>query len=226
MKLTWHGHAFFEVETRQGKSIVIDPFTDNPLTQTRPEDLDPDLVLVTHGHFDHAGCVAELDAPVLAIFEIATWLERQGREAMGMNIGGTHHFGDIKIWMAPAVHSGGLPEEGSPTLGNGGASTGFLIDDGKTRFYHAGDTALFGDMKTVIGDVMKPDVAALPIGDFYTMGPEHAAIAARWLGVKKAIPMHYSTFPGIEQDPQVFIDGVQGACDVEVMKPDTTITLS
>lgn len=179
MRLTWHAHAFFEVETRQGKKIVIDPFTENPLTKTRPEDLDPDLVLITHGHHDHSGSVLELKAPVLSIFEVATWLERQGREATGMNIGGSYRFEDVRIWMTPAVHSGGLPEEGATTLGNGGASTGFLIDDGETRFYHAGDTALFGDMKTVIGEVMKPDVAALPIGDLFTMGPEHAAIAAR-----------------------------------------------
>lgn len=225
MKITWHGHAFFELETAQGKNIVIDPFTENPLTKTKPADLKPDLVLITHGHFDHSGSVLELDAPVLSIFEIATWLERKGREATGMNIGGSYRFGDIRIWMTPAVHSGGLPEEGTSTLGNGGASTGFLIDDGKTRFYHAGDTGLFGDMKHVIGEVMKPDVAALPIGDLFTMGPEHAAVAARWLGVKTAIPMHYNTFPPIEQDPQVFVDAVQGACDVKVMEPDTSITV-
>jgi L-ascorbate metabolism protein UlaG (beta-lactamase superfamily) len=223
MRLTWHGHAFFEVETQQGKRIVIDPFTDNPLTKCRPEDLEADLVLVTHGHFDHAGCVTELKAPVLAIFEIATWLERKGREATGMNIGGSYRLGDVRITMTPAMHSGGLPEEEGPTLGNGGASTGFMIDDGRTRFYHAGDTGLFGDMKHVIGEVMKPDVAALPIGDLFTMGPEHAGVAAKWLGVKTAIPMHYSTFPPIQQDPQDFVRAVAGACDVKIMEPDSTI---
>lgn len=224
MKVTWHGHAFFELETAQGKNLVIDPFTDNPLTKTTPDDLRPDLVLVTHGHYDHSGAVAELQAPVLSIFEIATWLERQGREAVGMNIGGSYRFGDIRITMTPALHSGGLPaDETASGLVNGGNSTGFVIDDGSTRFYHAGDTGLFGDMRHVIGEVLRPTVAALPIGDLFTMGPQHAGIAAKWLGVKLAIPMHYNTFPPIAQDPQDFVRAVDGACRVEVMAPDSSI---
>lgn len=224
MRITWHGHAFFEVETN-GKTIVIDPFTDNPKTNTRPEDLDPDLVLVTHGHFDHAGCVAQLDAPVLANFEVATWLERQGRKnATGMNIGGTYRFDEFKIWMAPALHSGGLPTDG-PTLGNGGAAYGFVIDDGNQKLYHAGDTGLFGDMKTVIGEIVKPDIALLPIGDLFTMGVEHAAIAAKWIGAKHVTPMHYNTFPAIEVNVNDFVERVGNAARVHVMDFDETIEI-
>ncbi len=224
MKLTWHGHAFFEIETR-GKNLVVDPFTDNPKTQVRPEDLEPDLVLVTHGHYDHAGCVTELDAPVLANFEIATWLERKGRENVtGMNIGGTYRFGDLRIWMAPAVHSAGLPSDDG-TLGYGGSAYGFVIDDGRQKLYHSGDTALFGDMKTVIGDIVKPDIALLPIGDLFTMDPEHAAIATKWLGVRHVVPMHYNTFPDIEVNVSDFVERVGRSAKVHVMDFDTSIEI-
>lgn len=105
----------------------------------------------------------------------------------------------------------------------GGVGTGFVIDDGETRFYHAGDTGLFGDMKTVIGDVYSPDVAAVPIGDEVTMGPEYAAIAVDWLGIDAAFPMHYDTWPRIEQDPQEFADQ---ASNIGVFTPDVGETVT
>lgn len=226
MKITWHGHAFFEILTSDGKNVVIDPFTDNPKTDTKPEDLDPDLVLVTHGHYDHAGCVRALDAPVVANFEVATWLERGGhQQATGMNIGGWTEVAGVRVWMAPAWHSGGLPNEDGDFLGNGGNAYGFIIDDGEQRLYHAGDTGLFGDMKTVIGEIMKPDIALLPIGDLFTMGPEHGAIAAGWIKPKVAIPMHYNTFPAIEVNVNEFVERVPKGIETRVMEPDTTITV-
>lgn len=223
MKITFRGHNFFEVETK-GTRIVIDPFHENGMTKVKPEDLKPDLVLLTHGHEDHTGCVLELDAPVVAVYEIAQWLERKGRKAVGMNIGGFYEFAGIRIWMAPAVHSSGLPTKGE-TLGNGGSPAGFVIDDGETRFYVMGDTGLFSDLKHVVRDLLKPHVVAVPIGDLFTMGPEHAAIAVEWLDVTVAIPCHYDTFQPIEQDPADFIQAVGDAAVVNVMQPDTTIEM-
>ena len=225
MDITFHGHNFFTIKTR-GKTIVVDPYTENGMTAVRPADIHADLVLITHGHGDHTGCVQELDAPVLAIYEIAQWLERSGRKGVtSMNIGGYHRLADITIWMAPALHSSGLPSDGA-TLGNGGNPAGFIIDDGETRFHIVGDSGLFSDMRHVIGEIMRPDIAAVPIGDRFTMGPEHAAIATRWLGVKAVIPCHYDTFPPIEQDPETFVKAVGTAAEVIVMRPDTTITVT
>ncbi|MFW5984198.1 MAG: MBL fold metallo-hydrolase, partial [Halobacteria archaeon] len=105
-----------------------------------------------------------------------------------------------------------------------GTPAGFVIDDGKTRFYHAGDTSLFGDMKTVVRDISEPDSAAVPIGDHFTMGPRDAATAVDWLGVDDAFPMHYDTFPPIQQDPEVFVEAVDNA-NVHIPEPGETVVL-
>ncbi len=232
MKLHWHGHAFFEVELATGARIAIDPFTEqagNPLTSVNADDVDAETTLVTHGHGDHFGATLDIGAPVLGIHEIMQYCAEQGLEDAagtgggGMNMGGTVTVGGADVTMVPAHHSSGCPGADGPFMGQGGDPAGFIIDDGETTFYHTGDTALFGDLKTVIAEVFEPDLVALPIGDVFTMGPEHAAIAADWLNPDAVIPIHYDTFEPIEQDPDAFARKVPDA-DVHVMKPDSSLT--
>lgn len=173
MQVRWHGHSFFTVVTRDGTILAIDPF----FAAAPPAALDirPDLVLVTHAHSDHAEDAPRLRAPILATHEVANELGRRGSAATGMGIGGSWRDGALRVWCTPAWHSSDFDwPEGAPVV-PGGHPCGFVVDDGETRFYHAGDTGLFGDMRTVIRDVLRPHAAALPIGDRYTMGPEHAA---------------------------------------------------
>lgn len=229
MKITWHGHAFFELETATGMTIAIDPFF-NPLTKAKVADLSPDLVLVTHGHQDHLGSALQLRAAIVGIYEIAQHLGKAGaKETVGLNIGGSYKGGGTTVHMTPALHSSGCGAEADVGgyMGYGGNPVGYVVDDGTTRFYHAGDTGLFGDMRTVIGDIYKPTAAALPIGGCYTMGPEHAAIAAEWLQVKDVIPMHYNTFDAIRQDPQLFVRELakRSKAKAHVLPVDGSVTL-
>jgi L-ascorbate metabolism protein UlaG (beta-lactamase superfamily) len=220
MRITWHGHACFGIETARGLRVVVDPFVENGVSRRRARDVRADLQLVTHAHADHVGQALDIDAPIVAVPELARLLEaRGGRIEADLNVGGAHHRDGLTIRMTPAAHSSGFNANGEPYL-YGGNPVGYVIDDGETRFYHAGDTGLFGDMRHVIGDVLKPDVAALPIGDHYTMPPEHAALAARWLGVGVAIPMHYDTFPPIRQDPRRFLEALDAGIQGVVAKVD------
>jgi len=230
MRITFRGHAFFELETATGLRIVVDPFHQNPFTKVQPSQLRPDLLLLTHGHGDHLGCAVEIDAPTLAIYEMTNFLARRGvRKAIGMNLGGTYRTEGVAITMVPAQHSSGIdPGAGGTFDGYGGSSAGFIIDDGDQRFYHLGDTALFGDLRTVVRDVYGPTIAAVPIGDLYTMGPRYGAIATAWCGVSHAIPIHYNTFPAIAQDPQDFVAAVAKEApktQVHVMEGDTSLEL-
>lgn len=233
MKVHWHGHAFFELELASGARIAIDPFTadaGNPTTGTNASDLDVEAVLVTHGHGDHFGATLEIGKPVLAIHELMQYCAGKGLDDAagtgggGMNIGGTVELAGARITMLPAVHSGGCPGGDGPFLGNAGPPGSFLIDDGETRFYHMGDTALFGDMKHVIGEHFQPDIVAVPIGDVFTMGPKHAAIAVDWVGADACIPIHYDTFDPIQQDPDAFAKLAGKHADVHVIKPDSSMT--
>ncbi len=229
MKILFRGHSFFELQTATGLRIVIDPYTDNGLTSAKPKDLKPDLVLLTHGHGDHLGCALELQAPTVCIYEMSTYLSRKGlQQVTAMNIGGSYRHKGVSVLMTQAIHSSGIAPASGPFDGYGGSPCGFVIDDGTTRFYHMGDTGLFGDLRTVIGEVYRPTVAAVPIGDLFTMGPQHGALAAAWCGVQHAIPIHYDTFPSIRQDPAHFVDALKAAAptaQAHVLKPDTSIDL-
>ncbi len=199
VELTWYGHATWMISTDEHK-VLLDPFfDDSPTAPIKAAEVEADFILVSHGHFDHIADVANIakrtGAPVYAIYEIANWFSaNHGIEnATGMNIGGAIELPFGKLKMVPAVHSSGLPD-GS----YGGVAAGFLMKIGEKKLYFACDTALFSDMQ-LIGAVGL-DVAVLPIGDLFTMGPDDSVTAIDLLKPKTVLPSHYNTWPPIEQD--------------------------
>ncbi|MFQ5918681.1 MAG: metal-dependent hydrolase [Thermoplasmata archaeon] len=216
MEVTWLGHAAFLLAGAD--RVLVDPFlTGNPAAALAAEEVDCDMVCVTHAHGDHVGdavaVATRLEVPLVAIYEISVVAEAQGAEAVGMNVGGSTTVGSTRITMTPAVHSSCFVGDGKVEAG--GSPAGFVIDAG-ARVYHAGDTGVFGDM-ALIGELYQPDLALLPIGDFYTMGLREATKATGLLGVDRVIPMHYNTFPMIEQDPEAFQSMVSEATGSEVI---------
>ena len=211
MYIEYLGHSAFNIISEEGLNILIDPFiSSNPACTTPVESLRPDIILLTHGHSDHFGDALEIannsNATIISTHEIALFVQKQGLNAIGMNKGGSVSVNDmINITMTDAKHTSSI--DFTEEVEVAGAAAGFVItlENGK-KIYHAGDTALFGDMKTIIGDMYKPDIAMLPIGDRFTMGPVDATIAAKWIGARIVIPMHYNTFPEIEQDPEEFAE--------------------
>lgn len=208
MKVSYHGHSIIKVETK-GKSILFDPFiTGNSQTDLKVENEHPDYIILTHGHGDHVGDTVELakrsGALVIANNEIANYLSWQGLNTHPMHIGGSFRFEFGKVKLTPAFHGSALITENQEIIYLGMPTGVLLMVEGKT-IYHAGDTGLFSDMK-LIGELHPIDLAFLPIGDNFTMGPEDAAIAAKFLNAKTVVPIHYNTFPPIKQDPNRFID--------------------
>lgn len=226
--LTWHGHSCFTLETGDGTRVMFDPWLDeNPASSLKVKDVEKlDYILVSHGHFDHfADCVAlakKTGATVVSTFELVTFAQKQGAEnGHGMNIGGAFRFPFGRVKLTPALHTGSIAgdDEGAFTTD----CSGFLLtlEDG-TRLYHAGDTALITDMQLLRGQV---DVALLPIGDNFTMGPEDAARAVEFIAPKTVVPMHYNTFPVIQQDPEAFRRLVGDRARVEVLEPGGSLTI-
>jgi L-ascorbate metabolism protein UlaG (beta-lactamase superfamily) len=218
MQLTWLGHAC--VLLTGSKKILIDPFIEGgSVIGTQP-----DIVAVTHGHDDHLGETRELSKKTIAITEIAKYLASKGIPAEGMNIGGTILVDGVSFTMTPAVHSTWIEEGGTPVTG--GTAAGFVIQMDGTVIYHAGDTALFSDMK-LIGQLYHPDVALLPIGGRFTMGPAEAMIAANFIGAKTVIPIHYNTWDKIRADPSQFKTAVEKTTDirVKILQPGESIII-
>ncbi len=205
VKVTWFGHSAFLLRSPVGKSVLVDPWLENPKAPASAKDLSPvDLILITHGHSDHVGETIRIaqrtQAQVVSIHEISLYLQKQGVvRAQGMNKGGTFSFGGLRVTMVDARHSSALDIGGTVTPG--GEAAGFIIEfENGFRVYHAGDTSVFGDMK-IIADLYKPSLAILPIGGLYTMDPREAAYACKLLRPKYVVGMHYGTFPVLAGTP-------------------------
>lgn len=207
IQITWLGHGTFKLRTAEGKSLLIDPWVMGnpacPEDQKQVEKLD--LMLVTHGHYDHIGDVLQVAKEAqpdqtIAVFELATWLENKGVEnTVGMNKGGTLDLGWVKITMVHADHSCGILD--GDEIVYGGEAVGYVLAFASgLRLYAAGDTNVFGDMR-LISQLYQPEIAILPIGDLYTMGPREAAFAAQMLYVSGIIPAHFGTFPALTGTP-------------------------
>jgi len=230
--ITFLGHACFKLVSPEGAQIIIDPWLkDNPQAPISPEELGKlDFILISHGHWDHLGDALDLakksQATVISMPEVSQYLVQKGldqEKAIGMNKGGTFAADSIQVTMVHAIHSSCIFE--GEKLIYGGEAAGFVIrfKNGFT-IYHAGDTGVFSDMK-IIGDLYKPELAILPIGSHYVMGPEEAAYACKLLSPKYVIPMHFGTFPVLTGTPEKFQELMKSLPEVEVlvMKPGESI---
>src|SRR5690625_3662987 len=211
MKVSYHGHSCVRVETDSHK-ILIDPFiTGNELSDLDPTTVEADVILLTHGHGDHVGDTMQIaertGAFIVALNELAVYLGQKGFNAHGMNIGGAYDFDFGRVKYTQAFHSSSYDEEDGTFIHTGMPGGLLLTINGKT-IYHAGDTSLFSDLQ-LIGEMNVIDLAFLPIEDNVTMGPEDALIAADWIKADMVVPVHYNTFPVIEQDGKDFASKVK-----------------
>ena len=226
--LTWLGHAAFRVDTPGGKRIYVDPFLNGnpkcPENEQQPERVD--VIAITHAHDDHVGDTVELakkhSPTVVALVELSVWLNKQGVDDDKLpapNKGGTVDVDGVKFTLTNAFHSSGTADGQY-----GGEAAGIVMTlEDDTKVYFAGDTCVFGDMQ-LIGRIYEPDVAVLPIGDHYTMGPKEAAVAIELLGTKRCVPCHYGTFPALTGTPQE-LKRLSPGTDIAELEPGESIDL-
>lgn len=207
MKITYLGHAC--VVLQGSKCILIDPFI--PDGDIR---VNPDLVAVTHAHADHMGIAGSYPVPIITNNEIAHYLRGKGCITEAMNIGGTILVDGITFTMTQAIHSSWIEDEGIGMYG--GSAAGFVIWMDGVTVYHAGDTGLFSDMR-LIGELYRPDVALIPIGGRFTMGPREGMMAAEFIGAPIVIPIHYNTFDKIKQDVSEFARAINETTDMKTV---------
>ena len=206
LSYTWFGHATFLMQSPGGKRILFDPWvTGNPSAPESAKAIGAvDLILVTHGHSDHTGDVVPIGratgAQVVAPYELSVIFQKKGlKNVTGMNPGGTLHMLGLAVTMVHAHHSSSFDDDTGTVYA--GLATGFVVEnENGLTIYYAGDTGVFGDMR-LIGEMYRPQIAFLPIGDLFTMGPAQAAKAVDLLGVKHVVPMHWGTFPALTGTP-------------------------
>lgn len=219
--LHYHGHSTFTLTTQEGARIIFDPwFDENPVSDLKTRDIrEADYILCTHGHFDHFADAIPLakktGATLVSTFEIVSFAQSRGvQKAHPLHIGGGFRFPFGYAKMTPALHGGQVAGDDSGRYTT--VPGGFLVNLPEGRLYHAGDTALLTDMALLKGKV---DVALLPIGDNFTMGPEDAVRAVEFIEPRVVIPIHYNTFEMIAQDPEAFREAVGGRAEVVILKP-------
>lgn len=229
-RITWLGHATVFIQTPRGTNLLVDPFIAQNPKYPKGYDLPSkiDYVLLTHGHGDHISDAVPVakrhGSTVVAIYELADYIARQGVDqdkTIGMNLGGTVELGDVSASMVDAKHSSGAQDkDGTHYVG---VAAGFVLNIANGPvLYHAGDTHVFGDMR-LIGELYQPSVALLPIGGHFTMGPKEAALAARYLGVKTILPLHFGTFPPLKGTPEELAAILGNEAEVIRWKPGETI---
>lgn len=211
MKVSYHGHSVVMVKT-DNHTILFDPYiSENPACDLDSDQVDPDVILLTHGHDDHVGDTVKIakrtNALVVAPKELTDYLADKGLDTHPMNLGGSHSFDFGIVKYTHAFHSSSYQEEDGKMIYTG-MPGGILLTVGDRTIYHLGDTGLFSDLK-MIGDQNDIDLAFVPIGDNFTMGPEDALIACDWIQSAMVVPVHYNTFPVIEQDPAAFANKVK-----------------
>ena len=232
IEITYLGHSTFRLKSADGKLILVDPWVmNNPACPDDLKEFDRiDIMTVTHAHFDHIGDAVELgkkhDPKVIGIYETCVWLNSKGVEKiLPMNKGGTQNVDGIKFTMVHADHSCGIQDDDGKII-YGGEAVGYVIEfENGFKIYHAGDTAVFSDMK-LISEIYRPELVMIPIGDLFTMSPLEAAHACRFLNPQYVIPMHYATFPALTGTPDQLRDLTKDKHEMQIiaLKPGEILT--